>query len=336
MSEGTTCMALLPGTISDLIDGALTPFVSWRICRHIGHCASCAAELAAERRLQSAARAFHADAVPSVALREKALASLPVASLPAPRRVFALSVAALVCLTATGGAVGLLTLSARPLPAFAQVERAMEEIKTVQYWERYSIYDVREKKTNRFDLRVAVRFDIPAQRWEYPEGLYAIDAPEGELRVWRSATPPHDLRYRVEKPRPFDAYPNPGESADPAVRFRQKLQNRIMPPEGKINEKNPRGAHWESREEIVGGRRLIRFEISLGSRPALWTERLTRPAARSVLWADPETLRVLRTLDEYYDGEHHSRIFREEFRYNEPLSDSLFSLTPPKNAQRMK
>ena len=324
MPKREDCTMLPYSAISDLVDGALPPLAAWRVRRHVRQCASCAAELVAERRLQSAARALYGDAVPA------AFVALPVVS-PAPnRRAGVIAAFALAGVTLFGSLLFSLTLIARPGAAFAQVVQAMGAISTVRYTVKNSVYDALKRQTIYYGGDDAVRWEPPAIRNDTGPDEYRVETPQGVLRV-RKAGHPLRVVYQVTLPHE-DEYKADG---NPETRIRRILREELLtphiPPEGA--KKGP--VHWVESREAVKGRLLLRFQIGMGAGKTERGERLTRPGYREVLWADPDTHRLVRVLREYYDGKSHWVMDWTNFRYNESLPDALFSLTPPKNAVPM-
>ncbi len=125
-------------------DHALPAWQTVRVRRHLAGCPACTAQLADLQRLSASVYAWH-DASAPAALQGRIAAALPqTASAPTPPRPRRIARRVAVSLAGVAAAIGagfwlLPGHPTQPTLAFADVERAMQQVQTVS-WKDYSIF----------------------------------------------------------------------------------------------------------------------------------------------------------------------------------------------------
>lgn len=148
-----------------------------------------------DQNLENAVARWHADAELPAALRARVLENATVTETfqrHAPRvnrrRVWCATGAAMA-LSAASIAM-FATVSAPARPAFAEVEAEMSKIKTVQWSDRFSTYEVKTGNENTFMVKYAARLFPPALRSDLGGGTGGIITPQWDLQVWPNDNPP--------------------------------------------------------------------------------------------------------------------------------------------------
>ncbi|MBC7809410.1 MAG: zf-HC2 domain-containing protein [Akkermansiaceae bacterium] len=299
-----------PGSdkISDLLDGAVSPLEAWHLRRHISRCADCAYELRKEEQLRDRVRCIGVP-IKAPALLRNRVAAVVLTHAHTPVRQRNRSPARWVVSSIVAGCLtlGLVyfmsgSRSLRPRPAYAQVVRAMDQIQTARWQEEFSTYNTGTGKSTDFTLRQFARLNPPTLLTEFPGGRDRLQTMETE---WESG-------LRTDKSEDIAARKR---------RLREHILRRLIAPESLGKGPNA----WQSEKVTVNGKTLFRFTARMGraSQPHGGTK-LTAPGYRSTLWVDSATLRVVRSEQEYYDGQSHTRTTGSNFEYDLPLPANRF------------
>lgn len=308
-------------TLSDLLDGALPAATRWRVRRHLARCSQCRNHLLAEKRWCEQLRHDTVAVTAPVSLRISVLTFL-AGRWRRPRVSAATASRATACAALLLAAFVLVRGLGRPLPAFAQVERAMRQVESAQWIEHHTTYDAGKHAARRFTIGYAARLNPPALRTDYGNGF--VELLDGRrLTGWQSGD---RAVYQMPGRRPgFDAlsFTRSGLLERPADALRKTIMETLLAPT--IGPGGPPQQGWQGRKEMQNGRLLARFDsgIGPGGRGVAEGGRLRRPGYRRTIWADPQTRRVVRTQSEYYDGQQHNVVIGTDFRYDEPLRDNL-------------
>lgn len=295
-------------TLSDLMDGAVPVLDRWRLRWHIRHCSDCARRLQEEEQLRDCVRSVAAMATAPAALRSR-VANVLQADSTQVRKPYLLP-SRLVTTSLVAGCVllGLLSVSPvsvllLPRPAYAQVVTAMRQVKTARWQESFFVYDTRPGRNGEFTLHCIARLNPPALRTEYPEGHHGLQTMETDWTNNTRTVSPEMITIRQQK-------------------LRDNILNQIMAPESLGRGPNS----WQSERVMLEGQMLLRFSAGMGEGRQLSPDaKLTGPGYRSVMWVNPTTLRVVRSLKEYYDGQQHTRIIGSNFEYDQPIRPDIFS-----------
>jgi hypothetical protein len=181
----------------------------------------------------------------------------------------------------------------RPLPAYAEVEAAMRQIRTARWTEKIDFYDIKKGRVQHITSWVAARMNPPA--------MHTVSTDGGDTIVTAQ-----------------------GKPAQAAGAIRQAILFDVMPAQFWADKKRTPVCRMDQ----VNGRRLCCYAMGLGSGRSdivRIDDRLTKPGYRNVMWADPDSHRVVRSLSEYYDGQRHFRVVGYDYLYDVPLPDSIFT-----------
>lgn len=302
----TNCTRYCWETLSDYLDGELSPLQRWRIARHVKTCRSCAGQLAELEALALTARERFSDATTPSTLAQNAQEALPDSFVQKEvtkmiRRYqaqAAFATVGTVAIAGMGGAV-LLTPILRPTPALAEVTQAIRTLKTIQWDDSHQTFtqtshDTQTIKGDRGHALVDLVRD--AVRINGTDSQYAICTKAGILFVdgktaWRA----------------------PATSASTFADLVQRPSNWI----------SHAATGWTRSEELIGGKRLVRYDSRAGQ------------ASRWSFWVDPATRLLVRTETEAIRGKERTLHLRENFRYNEPIAPEQFSMALPKGVTLM-
>ncbi len=322
-TDGRTRICPSIETLSDLLDKSAPLPRRLVLHRHVKSCAHCTGALVAEARLRDAAKGIGAYAVAPKTLHVRLRAQIAVAprfslSPLAPRRAPALLVVA-----GFGALTLLVALLLRPvftpLPAYAQVVQAMRTVRTARWLETSTEYDAATQKTLRFTMRKEARLDPPAlsTTFDFSRPYKQIVTPK------RTFVKQKEGAQMVTGPS-FSPLNSPEAGTSASATLRQRILDKLTAPEEMGN--GP--VHWRSAKERVDGRDLVRFILGIGpgsDKKFDEQTRLTRPGSRHRLWVDPNTLRVVKSESDYYDGQKYSRTVGANYEYDVPLPDSTFA-----------
>lgn len=303
-----TCSRFSWETLSDYLDGALSAPTRWRIARHVKACPDCARQLAELEDLAAIARARFADSETPVSLPRDVLAALPDPLAQKEvrqmiRRYQAQAAFATAGTLAALTAIGFVALTPilHPTPALADVERAMQGVTTIQWDQIDEISHKSAGWSESFDrkrVRCAVDLGYKAVRIDSsPDSYYVYTAKAGLAVMGKTA-------QRM-----------PGNN----VEFFGRLV--LHPSEAMIHTTDG----WKSTEETIDGQRRIRFDSE-----AKYTE---TESQKWSFWIDPSTRMLVRTQEERVSVGERTVSIRENFRYNQPIPATRFSLELPKGVR---
>ncbi|MES2461800.1 MAG: hypothetical protein V4671_14545 [Armatimonadota bacterium] len=325
--------------LSDLLDDALPRTMRWQVRRHVNQCSTCARQLAAETRLRDQVRTATGKVTAPVGLRESVFnaSKLSPHDCSTGRRLTdrrltdrhltdrrsPMLLATALCSVLAVLAAWLLRPVVVPPPAFAEVMRAMEKVHTARWQFESRQYDVRTKKTYQYRRTYAARFNPPALATI--SGAYNSVIKPDHLKVEQK----NGFRVYTDFRRAFFAVEqDPAATAESVVR--RFILYRILAP----RDTGKGSAAWISRRETVQGRELLRFDRAVRERVSpqgTQQSGSTRPPRVSIppdtrytVWADPVTLRVVRTEGNGYDGQGHSRSWSTNYEYDIALPPSTF------------
>ena len=308
---------------------------AWRVCRHLAACPACTAELAEIHRLDSRVRAWR-DAPAPAGLQSRIAAALPSAppvSAPRRRPATARRVAVgLVGMAAAGAAFFWLTPGqpGRPTIAYADVERAMQNVQTAS-WRIEETSDRPDHKpgNTRLTFTSWVRRDPPA----IATTDFEMTPPHG-FNLIKSLT---DIRgaFTLSK---GECDVNPMLEISAQQRVEMQIHGLTQFPQA-----TPSSEFWgqakttttnfQQRYATVNGQSQIRFDRDVKT---VWkmSERHTEyRVAHVVTWADPESHRIIRI--EAYISEDTTGVrpfltmTQDHFRYNQTPPRGTFDWTPP-------
>jgi hypothetical protein len=298
-------------TLSNLVDNSLPWITRKKLRRHIAGCSSCSQRLAEEIALKEKIMSSFSAAAP-VALRTRVLdgLELPRSNNALPRRI----IISMAVVTAALFSTFLITRPVLvPKPAFAQVEAAMRELKTAQWEQEHSLFDARSKNTRSFVNRYAAQLDPPLYRGFYGDSKGQVRSVKGlrgeqvrNIRIWSWA-------YRD------GSFMTPLSITEPRAALQHFILEQITAPSS-----SGRGrAAWQSSEAELDGKKMLRFEAKIEDRLAR-EKRPSSSGSRRIIWADPETKRIVRTQTEFYSGQRHDVLICKNFRYDKALPEDTF------------
>jgi len=292
--------------LSDLLDGAVPFPLAWHLRRHIRQCAGCARNLQREEQLRDRVRSIDAAVTAPTSLRSRVAAVIQMdLSVPIerPHRLLTrrLILTSLVTCCLILGLFYLISASQllHPTPAYSQVVNAMRQVKTARWSETSSSYDSKTGKSLHYTEHRMARLDPPALVTEYPPGRYRIRTPETDMMGNRITNAPAVI-------------------ARQKILLRREILYLLAAPESLGKGANA----WHVDHVVMDGQPLFRFAPWIG--PHIDPEaKLTVPGYRTILWVNPATLRVVRSEQEYYDGQRHSRTVATDFEYDQPLPANI-------------
>lgn len=292
-----------------LHDHELRGLAALALKRHLKHCPTCQQEWHALTQLDSL------------------LHQADLAPVPAPP-----TVSVLRPLGYAGGlalAAGMALVFLRPSPSFAQVEKALAEIRTATWkvtiesreaqhrnttsgtcWadlEHAQVMTLRQGQAPTYSLFDGTKelFYFPNIKTYYltsahPDSQYNGTTPEEKVR--------HTVLFDQEAPRP-DASAKGGR-----VTFHDAL------------------SPWTSRAETLDGKETLRFERH-GTRQLLFTNPKEAPIQRGlaeVVWVEPKTLLVVRRESTLAQGSRYTKTICSDFRFNQTPPANTFTIPKPK------
>lgn len=306
-----------------LTDGELSPFSARRVRRHLDACPACAAELAAIQMLTTQARTLP-ERLPLPTLESRIAVALPLAvpSKPTPKLRWQSALAAAVAGAAALAAVLFLPGSpAHPLPAFADVESAMQSVQSIS---ALSIVErqLLNGKTTRQATQCWTRRHPPTQAFQVKEtGERMLD--DGKHFVTYSPkTGKWNIRIRhwniaEEVEQTFFAYTHPTvENTSPGLHIN-------------YFEKSV----WQSSQTELDGKSVWKFTSTMHPKTYYVKDMDMR---KVTIWADAQTHRVVRTEIVIPEDTYKYRNIVSNYRYNEPAPPGVFDLKPPKGTPTTK
>lgn len=327
--------------INALIDGELNAWSAARVRQHLKNCPACRADYDAAQRLSAQARAWRAVNAPA-GLETRLAASLMGVSPPAagrPRLPHWRPLAALAGVTAAAFLIALFVPGqvGRPRIAFADVQRAMQDIKTAHWMEtEYTAEGNRRQQRRASD--VWARLDPPAEAHRLiPASLHnspGETTDETQSVIDRQGFSSYDVtshRY-TRIPMPFS--PPPKGEADLNRRLRSIVQadllltvplSRAETTQGhtlKSVTSNITVWHSTTRQVMLNDRAVARIDTG-----AHWPGGQTNT---TTFFVDPQTRRLVRMEARQTRPRHPDWLMiRDRYEYNTTPPPGTFDLTPP-------
>lgn len=323
---------------------------AWHVRRHLAGCAACAAQLAEIRQLDRRARAWR-DVPAPTGLENRIAAALPSASpaLNAPPHRALVTRRAAVGLAGVAAAVSaffwlLPGQPGRPTIAFADVERAMQQVKTVSWESNSQVYDkfghnagslvdVKWLRRNPPALAETVTHVTPSRISNYLKGLsdtrgrFLITQHEFvDIQKRRMVTrdeclvvsvPNDPIRQMVENQIvSFTEFPQ----AAPSSTFGGQVQTTTT--------------NFVQSSAVVNGQNQVRFDRDIKT-VWIWKDHTEHQMAHVSTWADPETHRVIRNKSHISENTFWRKRFKpyeeveDQFRYDQTPPKGTFDWSPP-------
>lgn len=349
-------------SLTDLADCSLPPAAAWRVRKHIKNCAACQKAWAEAQTFQNEVRALYAPgesgifALPT-GLRTRTLQAADSTNAavlrPVPRasrRSFAGGIAAFGAAAGVASAIiGLVWVTpgtpVRPTIAFAQVEAAMQQVKTVHWIEtsrtRQGIHgpwrtDYVVEKWARLDPPALLEKRLPGGEPDYENVILSTP---GQSLMWKRKN--NQEQYTVRSETLFlKATKVSGKNT-----LRSRIAWDATAPIVTTTNTSQKGSKtlsvwktpWSSKVVVGNHQNLILFERSF-SLPDEFPKGTfpNRPRPRQIyqVWVEPSTHHVVRRkFSDFPDGENlETEITADHFVYNENLPPSTFVLTIPPGA----
>jgi len=314
-------------------DHALNAWQTFRVRRHLAGCAACAAQLADIQRVNASVHAWHKVCAPA-ALEGRIAAALPrTASVPMPprnRRVARRVAVGLAGVTAAIGA-GFWLLPghpSQPTLAYADVERAMQQVQTVSWNETMIFNDRSGHPIPSTGSRTAnwLRCNPPALA---SNGQFQdLQDKRGELLRIAPGV------YGLFEPRPLG---HGVESGSIAASVQATLREFTQPLTDNHFLPNSSRSHVVSsparqQDTVLEGQKCVRFTRNeeIVATPRHGPER--HYLFRVSVWADPVTRRVIRIENRNIEGgawPNWQVTTRSNFHYNQTPPPGVFDWSPP-------
>lgn len=312
-----TCDQMQP-LLEAFADGELGWGTGWRVRRHLAACPACASELAELRQLSARVRAWR-DVPAPAGLQGRlavALPSAPPVSLPRHPALARRAAVGLAGLAAAAVAFSLLPgQPSRPTIALADVEQAMQQVKTVSYKFNFISYDASGK----------VSGDAPAQDW-LRRTPPAIARHYQKFSEWDLDDERGQLSYNPQK----NTYLKHPAMPDFKQQVGRQIRRLTEPPS---NTDAPLGnvhltmTPWRRSKAIWNGQNCWKFDQTV-SRPSVDSWGMS-------IWVDPKTLHIVRI-----EAPHYSLTGRllylavfSDFQYNQTPPPNVFDWSPPSSAR---
>jgi len=292
---------------------------AWRVRRHLAACPACTEEFAEIRQHDRRLRAWR-DVPAPADLQSRiaaALASAPPASVsrrPVTVRRAAVGLAGIAA--ATAAFIWLLPgQPGRPAPVMADVERAMQQVKTVSYKFNFISYSVGGK----------VSGDAPAQDW-IRRTPPAIARHYQKLSEWDLDDERGQLSYDPQK--------NTCLKHPAMPDFKQQVQRQMRrltePPSNAdvpMDSVHLTTTPWRRSKAVWNGQNCWRFDQTL-FRPSIDSWGMS-------IWVDSKSLHVVRIECPHYNltGRLLYLAVFSEFQYDEAPPPGVFDWSPPAGAK---
>lgn len=287
--------------LNALADGELDIWAAARLRRHLRTCPACAEEYEAIQNLGIQMQAWH-DVTAPAGLEARIASVLPQARAATARRRLAwrpLAAMAVAAMVFAAIALFMPGQPGQPAIAFADVEQAMQDIKTAHWVSVWVPYDRGGRAGRSRQTEFWARLHPPAVvRFALPD-----TTARGQTRrpvVWFISSSPDPAPFLLhiisESTLAPDARPGPGISRIP----------------------------WRGERTALGGRPMIRFHRET-------TGRLSSGTDMESVWADPVTHRVIRSEHRYinrYTGRTTSVNTLENFQYDVRAPSGTFDVKP--------
>ncbi len=316
-----TCTKIQP-LLEAFANNDLSALTHWRVRCHLTQCPACTAEMAEIKTLDARVRAWQNVPAP-VGLETRIAARLP-AAMPAPARPpmrraavgltgFAAALAAAFWLVP--GQPG------RPTVAFADVERAMQQVQTTSYDSSTKTYDIH----NRAHFTATTDWGSTWCR-QAPVALAGLDRKTGNRYLCdRRGTLYHNLKK--------DVYSKSPSSPDVIQAMRDQMQfTPSFAYKGMLLGSSWTQTPWQKQKVVLGGISSLKFtqttSHNLGQRHCV---------RHLSIWVDTKALRIIR-MEEFGDADwkaegYQERTIADNFHYNEQLPSGVFDWSPPPGAK---
>ncbi len=330
--------------LNALADHALPFWQAFRVRRHLAACPTCMAEFNAIQRLDTAVRAWNDGLLPAALGTQIAAALPPSAALQVPRRTFPVRPAAVglagVAAAITAAIWFLPGQPGQPTIAFADVERAMQQVQTVS-WEHTYRPNIPSSPIAR--KLISSSGDLPSVQWlrRSPPALATVYPNTGRKMLYdrrgsfeltqESCTIRHLYKDMIKKSvedalRGFTTLPQ----AAPTATLDGVVRTTVT---------NMRESHI-----VFEGQNLIRFDrdvtnhwfIEGDGRSPFETDHNT---AHVSTWVDPTTRRVVRNETNVFLDTHKGDTLtdfteiEDHFQYDQSPPPGVFDWSPPKGAK---
>ncbi len=320
-------------------DHALNAWQTVRVRRHLAGCAVCAAQLANIQHLQASVRAWRSVSAPA-ALEGRIAVALPrTASAPTPPHNRRVARRAAVGLAGVAAAIGvgfwfLPGHPAQPTVAFADVERAMQQVETLSWMTTvhtsFAGRTGHKSETNSTEQtwlrRRPAAIATLEQAKGYPKGLRSLNDGHGEILQYA------DNAYRTYKPH---AKGDIAKAVEDEVRRMTQIpaQNVTSTPNASIRSNF---LPLQEHETKLDGRDQILFvregNLIVTTNPAP----LRLIHISESVWVEPTTHRINQIEIENVGGDRgpNSRacIIYSNFHYNQVPPPGVFDWSPPSGA----
>ncbi len=326
-----------------------------RLARHLSQCADCRAALASLQSVWNAVQPFAIEEI-NPTMKTQIQSAIALQSAPQfvrsrraarrlPRRLALVGTLGLTAALALTAAPFLIT---RPLPAFADVERAMLAVKTARYHSVQSMdfsglfkkasdtYVYENDNVLRFGPSASasqgIAYKITKTGKTKPTPTSSLENRFGSVVYFSD----HEM-YNINR---NQADPGTAEEAKMETQASQSLLDRIGPPTArKTRDAPPEDANnktgaWKASRVSVARQPLIKFERQRDiASPGNWREKIYE-----TVWTDPQTNLVVRT--EQHDIDLDSKkesasYICDNYRYNENIPETEFQAPMPPQAHLM-
>ena len=311
---------------------------AWRVRRHLAACPACASELAETSRLDARVRAWRDVPAPASLQSRIAAALAAVAPAAAPRRP-------VVVRRAVVGFAGVAAASAaffwlvpghpgRPTIAFADVEQAMQQVKSVSYDMNSHIYD----KQGRLVGGVVVP-GVSAQ--SYHNWLRRTPAANAQydanMHEWRL----EDERGTVSYSQRLNEYLKQQPDGNIGQTINKRMRLLTEPPADEapdpLHYNDYRVQPWQRQETTLGGRNCSAFTTEIDRTVMTADGDTADGSTHETIWVDEQTLHIIRIefigdlpLHMVPNGEgYQERSVFDNFHYNEAPPPGVFDWSPP-------
>lgn len=332
-----TCTKIQP-LLEAFADHDLSALTRWRVRRHLTQCRACTAELAEINTLTARVRAWQNVLAPA-GLEIRIAARLP-AAMPARPPVRRAAVGLAGFAAALAAAFWLVPgQPGRPTVAFADVERAMQNVQTVS-WRSTELISANNADKSK-------RATIVSSNWlrrspaAIATTMYTITSPD---RLSKSTG---DFPIRtLQADQGFLILSKKGCTIIPSDKpFSQAVTRRIkeltqlpqaitalgpLPEQVKTTVTN-----FHQENVVVGGQNQIRFERDIEKSWLTNSGKTVYRLAHIVTWASADTHRVIRNethiLNDSILGKYAAQIYETEdtFQYNQPPPKGVFEWSIP-------
>ncbi len=325
-------------------DGELGWGTAWRVRRHLAGCAACASELAEIRQLDRRVHAWR-DVPAPAHLQSRIAAALPSAppvSAPPARRALVTRRAAIGLAgvaTAVGAFFWLLPgQPGRPTIAFADVEQAMQQVRSVSYDMNAQVYDTQERAVS--GVVVPSVRALSSHNWlrRTPAASAEYDAIMRERKL-------EDARGAVSYSQKLNEYLERPSSGGIEQIINKRMRLLTEPPVDEtpdpLHYKDYRVLPWHREAATLDGLNCLAFTTEIHHTVMTSAGDVADGITRQTVWVDEQTLHVIRIefvgdppLHMVPKGEgYQERAIFDNFHYNETPPPGVFDWSPPPGAK---